>query len=149
MIYREEKGDLFEMSGYSFAHCISQDCAMGAGIAVAFDKKFKGMKRYCLRVIEENNLSFPCVVPFTDSYKNYDIFVFNLVTKRVCYGKPTYTTITKAIEDMAFMCKQFNVKKLAMPKIGCGLDRLQWGKVREIIKEAFKDTDIEIVVKHL
>ena len=149
MIYREEKGDLFELEGYSLAHCISQDCAMGAGIAVVFDKKFTGMKSYCQRVIQENNLSFPCIIPLTVSYNNYDIFVFNLVTKRVCYGKPTYTTITKAIEDMAFMCKQFNVKKLAMPKIGCGLDRLQWGKVREIIKEAFKDTDIEIVVKHL
>ena len=50
---------------------------------------------------------------------------------------------------MAFMCKQFNIKKLAMPKIGCGLDRLQWSKVRENIKEAFKDIDIEIVVKYL
>ena len=149
MIYREEKGDLFEMRGYSLAHCISQDCDMGAGIAVTFNKKFNGMKSYCLRVIEQNDLSFPCVVPFTASCNECNIFVFNLITKRVCYGKPTYITITKAIEDMAFMCKQFNVKKLAMPKIGCGLDRLQWGKVREIIKEAFKDIDIEIVVKYL
>ena len=98
MIYREEKGDLFEMRGYSLAHCISQDCAMGAGIAVAFNKKFKGMKGYCLRVIEENNLSFPCVVPFTASCNGYGIIVFNLVTKRVYYGKPTYTTITKVID---------------------------------------------------
>ena len=149
MIYREEKGDLFELRGYSLAHCISQDCAMGAGVAIVFDKKFTGMKTYCQRVIQENNLSFPCVIPLTVSYNNYDIFVFNLVTKRVCYGKPTYTTITKAIKDMAFMCKQFNVKKLAMPKIGCGLDRLQWNKVREIVKENFKDLDIEIVVKYL
>jgi hypothetical protein len=33
-----------------------------------------------------------------------------------------------------------------MPIIGCGLDRLQWDKVSEIIKDVFKDTDIEILV---
>lgn len=36
-----------------------------------------------------------------------------------------------------------------MPKIGCGLDRLQWGKVREIIKEIFGDLDIEVRVCYL
>jgi hypothetical protein len=36
-----------------------------------------------------------------------------------------------------------------MPKIGYGLDRLQWGKTKEIIQEVFKDTDIEILVCHL
>lgn len=41
------------------------------------------------------------------------------------------------------------VKYLAMPKIGCGLDRLQWGKVKEIICEVFKDMDVEILVCYL
>lgn len=38
------------------------------------------------------------------------------------------------------------IQYLAMPKIGCGLDRLQWGKVREIIKDVFNDVNIEILV---
>ena len=37
-------------------------------------------------------------------------------------------------------------KKIAMPVIGCGLDRLEWSKVSEIIKEVFECTDIEILV---
>ena len=41
------------------------------------------------------------------------------------------------------------IKYVAMPKIGCGLDRLQWGKVREIINETFKDLDIEILVCYI
>ena len=45
MILNEKKGNLFELDKkYALAHCISQDCAMGAGIAVAFDKEFRGMK---------------------------------------------------------------------------------------------------------
>lgn len=146
MILNEKKGNLFELDDkYVLAHCISEDCAMGAGIAVEFNKRYRGMKGYCVRVIKENHLSFPCVVP----YSNNDSMVFNLITKKVYYGKPTYTTITKCIQEMAFMCKSFNIKYLAMPKIACGLDRLQWGKVREIIKEEFRNLDIEIEVRYL
>ncbi|MEO2600912.1 macro domain-containing protein [Clostridium butyricum] len=146
MKINEQKGNLFELDKkYSLAHCISQDCAMGAGIAVAFDKNFRGMKNYCRRVIEVNNLTFPVFVPYCDKYRT----IFNMVTKRVYYGKPTYGTISKCIKDMASMCKEFNIKHLGIPKIGCGLDRLQWGKVREIIEQEFKDIDIEIEVRYL
>lgn len=146
MIFNEEKGNLFELDNkYALAHCISQDCAMGAGIAVQFTKKFKGMKDYCKNVIENNHLSYPCVIP----YLNDNGTVFNLVTKRYYYNKPTYTTITKTIHDMATMCKQYNIKYLAIPKLGCGLDKLQWNKVEEIIKEEFKGMDIQIEVRYL
>ena len=36
--------------------------------------------------------------------------------------------------------------KLAMPKIGCGLDKLSWSQVYDIICEVFEDMDIDIVI---
>ena len=39
-----------------------------------------------------------------------------------------------------------NIKLLAMPKIGCGLDRLQWDKVKFMIEETFVDLDVEIII---
>ena len=33
-----------------------------------------------------------------------------------------------------------------MPQIGCGLDKLDWNKVRTLIKEVFRPTNIEIIV---
>lgn len=50
---------------------------------------------------------------------------------------------------MACLCRKLNIKYLDLPKIGCGLDRLSQAKVREIIKEEFKDLDIEIEVRYL
>lgn len=44
---------------------------------------------------------------------------------------------------------EYGITKLAMPKIGCELDRLEWEKVKNIIKEVFADVDIEIVVRYL
>ena len=38
------------------------------------------------------------------------------------------------------------ISLIAMPQVGAGLDRLSWAKNREIIKDVFMDTDIEILV---
>lgn len=38
---------------------------------------------------------------------------------------------------------------IAMPKIGCGLDKLEWSKVKAIIEEVFAGTDIEILICYL
>lgn len=139
MILNEKKGNLFELDNkkYFFAHCISSDFALGAGIAVEFEKRFnlkKDLKKY-------TSGKYPELITINH--------VFNLVTKDKYWHKPTYESITICIQYMRDMCKNCDIKYLAMPRIGCGLDRLQWSKVREIIKEEFKDLDIEIEVRYL
>lgn len=147
MILNEKKGNLFDLDEkYTLAHCISLDCEMGKGIAVKFDKKFRGMKAFLKNRIETCDIDFPVTIP---CFSNRKLRVFNLITKKNYWGKPTYITITKCIEQMAEICERHQIKYLAMPKIGCGLDRLQWGKVREIIEDTFKDIDIEIEVRYL
>lgn len=39
-----------------------------------------------------------------------------------------------------------DVYKLAIPRIGCGLDGLVWQKVKDLLQEVFKNTPIEIIV---
>lgn len=57
-----------------------------------------------------------------------------------------YDTLYETLVDMRNQCEKMNIEKLAMPLIGCGLDRLQWDKVRDIIEDVFENTDIEILV---
>lgn len=142
-----ERGDIFDldMDKYVLAHCISLDCKMGAGIAVAFNKKFPMMQSDLLRRIKTNKYNYPIAIP----YETGGIRIINLITKEKYWHKPTYKTIEKAINDMYKICKECNIKYLAMPVIGCGLDRLEWDKVQLIIKEKFKNLDIEIIVKYL
>ena len=43
-------------------------------------------------------------------------------------------------------CEEHDVKMLAMPRIGCGLDKLEWSKVKEMIIHTFKNTNTEVTV---
>ena len=47
---------------------------------------------------------------------------------------------------MKEQCEAYDIKKLAMPRIGCGLDRQNWTDVKALIEKVFADTDIEIMV---
>lgn len=136
MKYNEVRKDLFTVDkSYSLAHCIASDFRMGAGIAVKFQKEFS--LRNKLKQYKGDTSPGSCV--FVNN-------VFNLITKSRSSGKPTYITLTSSLKQMKYLCVHHMIDKIAMPKIGCGLDRLQWPKVREIIYAIFEDTDIEILV---
>lgn len=143
MIYKEEKRDLFTVpEEYYLAHCISADFGMGKGIVVEFNKIFN------MKTILQNK--YP---NFVNDYHHYkwggmaliEGRVINLITKERYWHKPTYQTMREAL-NIARLRLPSDCKKIAMPIIGCGLDRLQWDMVSEIIKEVFKNTDIEILV---
>lgn len=150
MIIKEVKKDLFTVSkDYALAHCISADFALGAGIAKEFDKRFNARQKLF-------NVSPASWIPRWDETKERfrgssiilfsDYTFFNLVTKRDYWDKPTLTTIKNALIWMKEQCEDYYITKLAMPRIGCGLDKCDWSNVKPLIEEVFADTDIEIVV---
>lgn len=144
MIFKEINGDLFESDEkYTLVHCISADCAMGAGIAKTFDDRMPKMKKLLKRTIRENNMQGYFAILYQGERN-----VINLITKERYWHKPTYSSLKTSLLNAKNIAIRNNIKYLAMPVIGCGLDRLQWSKVSVMIKEVFADTDIEIVVYH-
>lgn len=137
MKYTEIKGDLFRVdSKYYLCHCISADFKLGLGIALEFDNRYK--MRAKLNRLYMVNATYPKAL-LVDN-------VFNLVTKALYWHKPTYLTLRGSLEDMKAQIVASNIRYLAMPQIGCKLDKLQWGEVSRIIQEVFSDIDIEILV---
>ena len=76
-------------------------------------------------------------------------YIFYLVTKPLSTGKPTFDSFKSAVDDLKLKCQELNVKKLAMPKIGCGLDRLNWFDVKQYLEKTFQGTDIDILVYYI
>ncbi|WP_044642488.1 macro domain-containing protein [Risungbinella massiliensis] len=137
MQLREEQKNLFSMpEEYYLAHCISADAKMGAGIALEFRKKF-----------QLDPLQVLANIKLLEIGKCYPMGrTFNLVTKIRYWHKPTYSNLKEAILSMKNYCLERDLTYLAIPKLGCGLDRLKWQKVKGIIEEVFQDTQMEIVV---
>ena len=142
MNFKEETRDLFTVpQGYYSAPRISGDYSLGAGIAAQF------VDVYNMRYKLHRNYPIPDGEKFANVGEALLIDnVFNLVTKDRVYHKPTYDTLIETLEDMKKQCKNLDIDKIAMPRIGCGLDGLSWDTVEEIIMEVFEDTDMEILI---
>uniref|UniRef100_A0AAZ3PNS5 Macro domain-containing protein n=1 Tax=Oncorhynchus tshawytscha TaxID=74940 RepID=A0AAZ3PNS5_ONCTS len=164
---RHVKGDLFSCrEDEVLAHCISEDCRMGAGIAVKFKKQFSGVDELKKQkkvpgqcAVLKRNKRFVyylvrCLVLYTNQLKHIKPFYFVIfcgvsllqITKEKYSHKPTYDNLRQSLEDMKSHCLQNGVTGISMPRIGCGLDRLSWDKVEEMLKQVFQPTDISITV---
>jgi hypothetical protein len=128
----EFKGDLFECKD-SLAHCVSVDLAMSKGIAVGFRDRFGGLDE-----LRSQRGSVGNVVYLHDKPGNR--YIYYLITKQNYWGKPTYASLEKCLEALRDLCLKHGTERLAMPRIGCGLDRLRWDTVRASIRRVFPDS---------
>ena len=132
-------GDLFKKPNpdASLAHCVSRDLKLGKGIAKLFREKFSRIQELANQKADIGEIAILKVGPK---------FVYNLVTKAKYSDKPTYESLRKSLVAMKEHAVKHQVKNIAMPKIGCGLDMLEWNAVRTLIKNVFLDTPIKIDV---
>lgn len=138
-----ETRDLFTVpTDYYLAQCLSADFGVGKGIAVAFNTHFhmkttlQGKYPNYLNKYRQN-LTGDCI---------REGRVLNLITKERYWNKPTYDSLEEALQKAKEICVKSGIEKLAMPKIGCGLDRLSWERVETMIRQIFADINIDILV---
>jgi O-acetyl-ADP-ribose deacetylase (regulator of RNase III) len=154
----EQVGNLFDYQDDNIlVHCIAADFGMAGGIAKQFVDKMN-MREKLKHWAKENGIE-TSKNPYGYEYgmTRTSIFgkailvdgVFNLITKLWTYEKPTYETLRATLLDMKKQIEELGIKKLAMPKIGCGIDGLSWVAVSSMITSVFKDMDIEITIVSL
>ena len=140
------KADLFTKPG-PFAQCISADFGMGKGIALQFNKHFDEknimISTYGDWIAEFDNNMYTMCLKGSDN-------VYNLITKRNYWDKPTIENMRKALYNLKMRLISDKQNCIYMPKIGCGLDCLNWNDVEQLIRDIlFSDTNINIVVCYL
>ncbi|XP_068078918.1 uncharacterized protein [Danio rerio] len=133
----QRTGDLLQTPEHiPIAHCISADYALGAGVAKQIRDKYG---------VEELNTS---VAQPGDCIKTTHgpRQIYHLVTKWWCRDLPTYEHLETSLIKLCYQCKKDKNKILAIPKLGCGLDKLDYTKVKEIIEKVFKEGHIQVIL---
>uniref|UniRef100_A0A1A9WHJ4 Macro domain-containing protein n=1 Tax=Glossina brevipalpis TaxID=37001 RepID=A0A1A9WHJ4_9MUSC len=134
----EIEGDLFSApKTHALAHCVAADLGMGAGIAVKFKQLYGQVDKLRAQKIVTGGVAV---------LKDNQRFIYYLVTKDESWQKPTYDTLRSSLKAMHQHMLSNNVQKLAIPRIGCGIDGLEWDKVCAELNEIFHKNNIEIVV---
>ena len=127
----------------SIGHCISADARMSKGFAQLLSERVPRLRRTCRRA----NLLKDQVFHFWDS--SLRRYIYNLVTKEKYSDKPDLQTLATTLQSMQSHATMHGVSTIAIPKIGCGLDQLNWQDVVKLLRDIFAYSDVQIVVYSL
>ena len=127
----------------SIGHCISADAQMSKGFAQFLSERVPRLRRTCRRA----NLLNDQVFPFWDySSRRYS---YNLVSYKKYSDKPDLQTLATALRGMQAQATMNGASAFSVPKIGSGLDQMDWQDVVKLLRNIFLYSDIQIVVYSL
>ena len=124
----------------SIGHCISADAKMSKGFADFLSHKIPGLRSTCKKA----KLLIGQVFPFWDSTSRR--YIYNLVTKERFFDKPDLSTLLTTLEAMKSHATTNGVSTIAIPKLGCGLDKMNWQEVVKLLRDVFAYSDVHVVV---
>lgn len=139
MYLHVEEMDLLTVSEeYAIAHCLSADLRLNMGIVVQINRAYD-LKTALREAAPVRPVRYPDCIRTGR--------VLNLITKEKYNLKPTLDTLTGALIAMREICEAEGIMRIAMPRIGCGLDKLEWTDVEARIREVFGGcAEMEIMV---
>lgn len=121
-----------DLDNFYIIHCISNDWALGAGIALQLKNKYKITK--------------PSFETSVGTCVFSPIFIANLITKSKYWMKPSYDSLEMSLKSLRRQLGNDFNKTLIMPKIGCGLDKLEWNEVSKLIEKYLSDFDVRVCI---
>ncbi len=113
------------------------EAVMGKGIALQASKRFRYLASMYAIHIKNNNIS--CAY-----YPQYKLILFP--TKYNWWESSNLKLIRKSMEELLKICSDNSIKKVIMPKVGCGNGLLQWNSVKKIIEDILMSKDIEFII---
>lgn len=137
-------GNLFELAvNKPKVHCVSADLAMGAGIAKEFRERYgkPALPDGCTRLY-----AGVCLMQLPNVPQDRAP-IFHLVTKLRYQMKPTEDSLGTALQALRKLLEDVGLKEVWMPKIACGLDRMDWDtQVRPLVERVFVGWNGQVVV---
>ena len=124
-------GDLLESGEAVIAHGCNTQGFMGAGIAKAVADKYPEAER-TYRVLCRYG-DFIVGTAQKVEMPEEGVIVFNLGTQEFPGRNATYWAVMLSVGNMFERCRKDGIKRVAIPRIGCGIGGLEWPTVEWLI----------------
>ena len=121
---------------------------MGGGLAAAFKKKFPKMFNDYLKLCSSQELIPGRCVLWDDKTSEHKVLLFP--TKDHWRFASRYRYVAGGLRYFVAHYKDWGIKSIAFPALGCGLGGLDWEDVKFLMEEELKsvkdELDIEIYI---
>lgn len=129
---RDLNADLLSMPVYyNIAHCIPADFTVYGATAQRINDVYD-----LVDLIKHDYMDWEVRPNVGDV--NYLKNVFTLFATPKKYARPSMEDLRKCVANLAQECVDLGIMHLAMPRIGCGHNKLKWDEVKDMICEEFE-----------
>ncbi len=141
------KGDLLKEETDAIINTVNCVGVMGKGIALQFKQKwpsnFKAYEKACKAKEVQIGKMF---VHELGKLGGKPYYIINFPTKDHWRGKSELSFIDEGLKDLIEQIKQYQIKSIAIPPLGCGNGGLKWDIVRQLIEKHFYNLNNQIEV---
>ena len=123
-------GNIFESGADCLINAVNCEGVMGKGIAYQFKLKFPENNKSYIKACKSSELTIGKVHYFTEN----GITIVNLPTKNKWREKSKIEYIKTAMDYFVDILPKLQVKKIAIPPLGCGNGGLNWEDVKKVIE---------------
>lgn len=142
------EGDLFASDSRGLAHGCNTRGVMGAGIALEFAHRYPGMYAFYQRQCQRGGFTLGRVLPwFTHNNKT----IFNLATQDLPGPHADLNALRTSVTTMLKLAEgeHFEIDRIALPRIGCGIGGLDWNDVEAVLNELSDASSVKLEVHTL
>ena len=136
-------GDIFETKFSTIVNTVNCVGVMGKGIAQEFKKRFPGMYKEYVRRCEEKRLKPGVPYYYSDMLGTS---IVNFPTKDHWRSPSRLDDIAKGLEIFVQKYKEWGIKSVAFPPLGCGNGGLEWSVVGPLMYRALSEIDIPVEI---
>ena len=142
-------GNILEDESEALVNPVNTVGIMGKGLALAFKERFPEMFKDYVAACQRKAVTigemhcFRAIDHFTEKNERW---IVNFPTKIHWRDRSNIKYIRYGLIDLVQALKDIDVKSVAIPPLGCGCGGLQWFEVKDLITEAFKDSEIAVTI---
>jgi O-acetyl-ADP-ribose deacetylase (regulator of RNase III) len=131
-----QRGNLLDADVEALVNTVNTVGVMGKGIALQFKKAYPHVYDAYRRACEAGEVEPGKVLVVQTGQLSGPRLVINFPTKRHWRGRSRMADIDAGLRDLVRVLREWEVKSVAVPPLGCGNGGLEWHTVRPRIEAA-------------
>jgi O-acetyl-ADP-ribose deacetylase (regulator of RNase III)/uncharacterized protein YwgA len=144
---RTEKGNLLQAKTEAIVNTVNTVGVMGKGIALQFKEAFPENFKLYAQAVKRGEVVIGKMFVYRNAQLDGVRYIINFPTKEHWTRPSRYDYIEKGLQDLMQVIRQYSIKSIAIPPLGCGNGGLDWKVVRGLIEEALSPLpDLEVVL---
>lgn len=142
-----QEGNLTENGAKALVNTVNCVGVMGKGIALSFKKAFPSYFEEYKSMCGENLIHAGHVYVHPTNKLIGPKYLISFATKHHWQNPSKMRWVVNGLKELVILVREFEIKSIAIPALGCGNGGLNWNEVRPLIEFAFSDMpDVHVII---